>query len=48
VLFEHVFRTDYFLAAVALDLVFMAIGVGLFYLAFRDARHRGALVQMGE
>jgi ABC-2 type transport system permease protein len=48
VLFGHVFRTDYFCAAMALDIVFMAIGVGIFYLAFRDARHRGALVQMGE
>jgi ABC-2 type transport system permease protein len=48
VLFQHVFRTDYFLAAVALDLVFMAIGIGVFFLAFRNARHRGALVQMGE
>jgi ABC-2 type transport system permease protein len=48
VMFDHVFRTDYYLAAVALDLVFMAIGVAIFYVAFRDARHRGALTQMGE
>jgi ABC-2 type transport system permease protein len=48
VLFEHIFRTDYFFAAVALNLVFMALGVGVFFLAFRNARHRGALVQMGE
>jgi hypothetical protein len=39
---------DYFLDAVALDLVFMAIGIGIFFLAFRDARRRGALMQMGE
>jgi ABC-2 type transport system permease protein len=48
VLFQHVFRTDYFLTAVALDIVFMALGVGIFFLSFRDARHRGALMQMGE
>jgi ABC-2 type transport system permease protein len=48
VLFQHVFRMDYFLGAVALDLVYLAIGIGLFGLAFRDARRRGALLQMGE
>ena len=48
VLFQHVFRADYFFAAVALDLVFMALGIGIFFIAFRNARHRGALVQMGE
>lgn len=48
VMFQHVFRTDYFVAAVALDGVFMAIGIAIFFLAFRDARHRGALMQMGE
>jgi ABC-2 type transport system permease protein len=48
VLFQHAFRTDYFLIAVALDLVFLAIGIAIFYLSFRNARHRGALVQMGE
>lgn len=47
-LFQHVFRFDYFLGAVALDLVFMAVGVGIFFVSFRDARRRGALIQMGE
>jgi len=47
-LFTHVFRADYCLAALALDIVFMAIGTGIFFLAFRDARRRGSLVQMGE
>jgi ABC-2 type transport system permease protein len=47
-LFEHVFRTDSFFAAVALDLVFMALGIGIFFVFFRNARHRGALMQMGE
>jgi len=48
VLFQHVFRADYFFTALALALVFIALGTGVFFLAFRDARHRGALVQMGE
>jgi ABC-2 type transport system permease protein len=48
VLFDHVFRTDYFVTAVGLDLVFMAIGISIFYVCFRNARHRGALMQMGE
>ena len=48
VMFEHVFRIDYFFAAVALDLVFLAIGIAIFFISFRNARHRGALMQMGE
>jgi len=48
VLFQHIFRMDYFFGAVALDLVYLALGIGIFALAFRDARRRGALLQMGE
>jgi len=48
VLFEHVFRTDYFFAAIGLDLVYLAIGIAILFIAFRNARHRGALMQMGE
>jgi ABC-2 type transport system permease protein len=48
VLFGGAFRTDYFLIALALDLVYLAAGAALFFLAFRDARRRGALLQMGE
>jgi ABC-2 type transport system permease protein len=48
VLFGDAFRTDYFLAGLALDLVYIAIGAAIFFIAFRDARHRGALLQMGE
>jgi ABC-2 type transport system permease protein len=48
VLFENTFRTDYFLSAVALDLVYLAVGAAIFFIAFRDARRRGALLQMGE
>jgi ABC-2 type transport system permease protein len=48
VLFQHIFRWDYFLGAVALDLVYLAIGTAVFAWAFHDARRRGALLQMGE
>ena len=48
VLFEHVFRTDYFFAAIGLDLVYLALGAAILFLAFRNARRRGALLQMGE
>ena len=48
VLFDNVFRLDFFFEALALDALFMAIGVGIFFISFRDARRRGALIQMGE
>jgi ABC-2 type transport system permease protein len=48
VLFQHEFRVDYFFAAIGLDIVYLAIGIAILFLAFRDARHRGALMQMGE
>ncbi|HTW50990.1 MAG TPA: ABC transporter permease [Stellaceae bacterium] len=48
VLLNHAFRTDYFLIALALDGVYMAIGIAIFCYSFRNARHRGALIQMGE
>jgi ABC-2 type transport system permease protein len=48
VMFQHEFRIDYFFAAIGLDLVYLAIGIAILFLAFRDARHRGALMQMGE
>jgi ABC-2 type transport system permease protein len=48
VLFTGAFRMDYFLAAIGLDLVCLAGGAAIFFIAFRDARRRGALLQMGE
>ncbi len=48
VLFAHHFKAGAFLTAAALDLVFFFAGAALFLLAFRDARRRGALVQIGE
>ncbi len=48
VLFQKVFRADYLMTAGALDLVWLALGATGFFIAFRDARRRGALLQMGE
>jgi ABC-2 type transport system permease protein len=48
VLFAQHFRLDYLLRALALDVVFAAAGAALFLAALRDARRRGALMQMGE
>ena len=47
-LFQKVFRADYLLTAGALDLVLLSVGVWTFFLALRDARRRGALLQLGE
>jgi ABC-2 type transport system permease protein len=47
-LFQKVFRADYLLTAGILDLVLLAAGAWVFFLAFRNARQRGALLQMGE
>jgi ABC-2 type transport system permease protein len=48
VLFDGTFRTDYFFEAAALDLLYLWLGITIFFIAFRNARHRGALLQMGE
>jgi ABC-2 type transport system permease protein len=48
VMLEGIFRTDYLFTALALDLVYLALGTTIFFIAFRDARRRGALLQMGE
>jgi ABC-2 type transport system permease protein len=47
-LFEHRFRADYLLSAAGLDLIYLTAGAAIFFIAFRDARRRGALLQMGE
>ena len=48
VLFGGVFRLDYALWASALLVVYLGLGAGVFFLSLRDARRRGALLQMGE
>ena len=48
VMFDHVFRWGDFLAALGLDLVYLGLGAAAFLYAFRGARRRGALLQVGE
>ena len=48
VLLQGAFRWDHLWAAAALNLVYLAIGATIFAWAMRDARNRGALLQMGE
>jgi ABC-2 type transport system permease protein len=48
VMFDHVFRLDHFLVAAALDALYIVLGGIIFLRAFRQARQRGALLQMGE
>ena len=48
VMFEGRFPLDHFLAAAALDAVYLVVGTAIFLIAFRQARERGALLQMGE
>jgi ABC-2 type transport system permease protein len=48
IMIEHNFRADYLFSAAGLDLVYLALGATIFFIAFRDARRRGALLQMGE
>jgi ABC-2 type transport system permease protein len=47
-LLDGAFRWDHFRAAVALDVVYLALGAATFAWAMRDARNRGTLLQMGE
>jgi len=48
VLFEHVFRTDLFVRAVALNIVYLGFGIAVFLGVFRAARRRGLLINVGE
>jgi ABC-2 type transport system permease protein len=48
VLFDHVFRWDYFGASVGLNALLMAVGLGIYLYAFALARKRGLLLQVGE
>jgi ABC-2 type transport system permease protein len=47
-LLDGVFRWDHFWAAVALEIVYLALGAAIFAWAMRNARNRGTLLQMGE
>ncbi|MHA1113285.1 MAG: ABC transporter permease [Alphaproteobacteria bacterium] len=48
VLFDGVFRLDHFAWAVGLNLIYLALGAGIFLYAIRVARVRGQLLQIGE
>jgi ABC-2 type transport system permease protein len=48
VLIDGVFRVDRFLWSVGLNAVYVALGLCAFLFAFRMARNRGQLLQMGE
>jgi ABC-2 type transport system permease protein len=48
VMFDHAFRWPDFFAAAALNVLYLTLGGVAFLYAFRDARRRGALLQVGE
>lgn len=48
VLIDHVVRPELLASALALNLFYLGLGVGVFLLAFRAARDRGLLIQQGE
>jgi len=48
VLFDGEFRLDLLAGAMAMNVVYFAIGAGIFWLAFRSARREGRLLQVGE
>jgi ABC-2 type transport system permease protein len=48
VLFDGSFRIDLLLHAVALNIIYLALGVGVFLGVFRAARRRGLLINVGE
>ena len=48
VLIEERIRTDHLIAAVGLNLVYLAVGATLFLYAFQVARQRGTLLHIGE
>jgi ABC-2 type transport system permease protein len=48
VMFDQVFRADLMLQAGALNLLYLAIGTGVFLMAFTSARQRGLLLHIGE
>ena len=48
VMVQHVFRLDRLLDALGLNLAYLAAASAVFLWAFRSARRRGALLQLGE
>jgi ABC-2 type transport system permease protein len=48
VLFSGIVRVDYLVTALMLNVLYLVLGATAFFLSLRDARRRGALLQMGE
>jgi ABC-2 type transport system permease protein len=48
VLLEGTFRWDYFWTTVALNALYLLVGVAVFLASFNGARKRGMLLQIGE
>lgn len=48
VVLEGRLRTDYLLAALGLDLIYLALGIGVFMAMFRVARRQGLLLSSGQ
>ncbi|MBV8537992.1 MAG: ABC transporter permease [Alphaproteobacteria bacterium] len=48
VMLQHVFRADLLLTGLALNVVYIALGLAVFLIAFNRARERGQLLQTGE
>src|SRR5260370_38482286 len=48
IMLDHVFRTDYLMSALLLNVVYIAVGLTAFLIAFYQARKRGQLLQTGE
>ena len=47
-LIEETFRADLLANAIALNVIWLAAGIGLFLYAVRLARDKGLILQMGE
>lgn len=48
IMLNHVFNTRLFVSAIGLNVVYIAISLALFLIAFHKARERGQLLQSGE
>jgi ABC-2 type transport system permease protein len=48
VMFDHVFRWDLFAASVGLNILYLALGLGIYLWSFSRARQLGLLLQVGE
>ena len=47
-MFDQVFRWDLFLYASGLNVIYLALGAGIFLLTFQTARRKGLLMRLGE